>query len=249
MNKYYGSIDKKVKRRKKGILFLIMILVGAVSFIIIFKTDIFKIKGIQVFGNTTISKEEIVADSGIIIGNHIFKEKLKHIEANVHNNPYVKTVSVKRKLPDKIIIQIVEREEEAAIPFMNEYLIIDEDGMVLRSSTSNGNLKVIKGLEFTNFMEGAILVVKDKGQLSKALEIVRGINKHEIFIKELDITNKKDSIIKFTDDLICKVGEGNNLDYRLKVLKKILEDLNQKKITRGVIDMSYEGDPSYRPVE
>jgi cell division protein FtsQ len=249
MSRYYESIDKKVKRRKKGIIFLIMILVCAVSFIIIFKTDIFKIKKVKVYGNTTLSKEEILGDSGIILGNHMFKEKLKDLETNVSKNPYVKTVKVERKLPDQMIIQIVEREEEAAIPFMNEFLIIDEDGMVLRSSTNNGNLKVIKGLEFTNFIEGTILVVKNKEQLGKALEIVRGINKYEMFIQELDVVNKKDIVIKFTDDLICKVGEGNNLDYRLRVLKKILKDLKQKKITRGVIDMSYEGDPSYRPVE
>ncbi|QXM05821.1 cell division protein FtsQ/DivIB [Crassaminicella indica] len=249
MKKYHKSIDKKVKARKKGIIFLIMILVSVVSFIIIFKTDIFKIKKIEVYGNTTISKEEIVAESGIILGNHILKESIKDIESNLYNNPYVKTADVKRKLPDRMVIQIVEREEEAAIPFMNEFLIIDEDGMVLRSSTSNGNLKIIKGLEFTNFIEGAILTVKDKSQLSKALEIVRGINKNQILIKELDVTNKKDIIIKFTDNLSCKIGEGNNLDYRLKVLKKILEDLNQKKIIRGVIDISHEGYPSYRPVE
>ncbi|MCT4621335.1 MAG: FtsQ-type POTRA domain-containing protein [Marinisporobacter sp.] len=249
MSRYYESIDKKVKKRKKGIIFLIMILVCAVSFIIIFKTDIFRIKEVKVYGNTTLSKEEILGDSGIILGNHILKEKLNDLETNVYKNPYVKTVKVERKLPDQMIIQIVEREEEAAIPFMNEYLIIDEDGMVLRVSTNNGNLKVIKGLKFTNFIEGTILVVKDKEQLGKALEIVSGINKYEMFIQELDVVNKKDIVIKFTDDLICKVGEGNNLDYRLRVLKKVLEDLKQKKITRGVIDMSYEGDPSYRPVE
>ncbi|TCO79300.1 cell division protein FtsQ/DivIB [Marinisporobacter balticus] len=249
MNGLNQSINKNIKRKKNIFVCLMMLLIGVISFIIIFKTDVFTVKYVDILGNKNISKEELLADSGIVLGNHIFKEKVNNIQLNLYRNSYIKTVLVKRKLPNRIIIQVTERIEEAAIPFMNEFLMIDEEGMVLRSSASNELLKIIEGLECSNFMEGTILRAKDKDQLSKSLEIVRKINENEITIKELDITNKENIIIKLTDDLICKIGEGEIVEYELQILKQILEDLKKKNITRGIIDISNEGYPSYRPVE
>lgn len=244
-----NKLNQNIKRKRIIFIFLIMLLVCIIAFIIIFKTDIFTVKYVEFLGNENISEEEIFMDSGIVLGNHIFKEKTNNIQSNLYRNPYIKTAIIKRKLPNKLIIQITERVDKAAIPFMNEFLIIDEDGMVLRSSSSNERLKIIDGLEFSNFMEGTILKARDNDQLNKALEITKEIDLDEMIIKELDITNKENIIIKLNDDLICKIGEGKNMRYRLQLLKKILEDLKDKDINRGVIDISHEGYPSYRPVE
>lgn len=249
MNIIGDSIEKKVKKRRKSIIFLVMLLVCTIAFIVIFKTDLLTVKQIVINGNQQISKTKVEKDSGIILDNNIFKERMSRIQSNLLKNPYIQTVTVKRKLPDKIMIDIVERKEEAAIPFMDEFLIIDKEGMVLRSASTSGNLKVIKGLEFSNFMAGEILKVKDKRQLHKALEIINGINNNQITIIELDATNKKDIIIRLTNTLICKIGDGKNLNYRLQVLRHILYDLSSKDISRGVIDISHEGYPSYRPIE
>ncbi|WZL74741.1 FtsQ-type POTRA domain-containing protein [Clostridiaceae bacterium 35-E11] len=249
MNIIEDNIDKKVKKRKRAIVFLVMILICTISFIVIFKTDLFIVNQVVVIGNHLISKDEITKDSGIILGNHIFKEKISVIQSNLLKNPYIQTANVERKLPDKIVVHVVERKEEAAIPFMDEFLIIDKNGMVLKSVSTSGNLKVIRGLEFSNFMAGEILKVKDEKQLHRALKIVNGIYENQMTIVELDVTNKNDIIIRLTNVLICKIGNGKNLNYRLQVLQHILHDLSSKDISRGVIDISHEGYPSYRPVE
>jgi cell division protein FtsQ len=243
------DIQKNVKNKKKGIFFFILILLCMITFIIIVKTDIFQVKSVACYGNYKVSKEEILKDSGILLGNNIFKEKISNIRLNLMKNPYIKVANVHRKLPNKILVHIVERTESAAIPFMDQFLIIDEEGMVLKSVLKPGKLKVIKGLAFSNFIEGEVLKVKDKEQLDKALQIVKGIDKNKIAIKELDITDKKNILIRFTDDLICEMGEAKKLDYRLSLLPYILIDLKEKDIIRGVIDMCHEGYPNYRPVE
>ncbi|WP_129596432.1 cell division protein FtsQ/DivIB [Anaerophilus nitritogenes] len=242
-------LEKKVHQSNKKLFSLILLLMGIVAFIVIFKTDVFTIKDVEVIGNKQISENAIISKSAITIGNHMLKEKLENVKINLYKDPYIKTVQIERKFPNKILIHITERKEEAVIPFMNEYLIIDEDGMVLRSSSQMENLKVIKGLTFSNFMAGSILKVKDKNQFKESLEIVRGLNRYNVTIQELDISNKKDIKIKITNDLICKIGKGDDLDYRLQALNEILKDLNKRQITRGVVDISHEGYPTYRPVE
>lgn len=243
------SIDKKIRKSKMAIVFLIMILISVISFIIIFKTDLLTVKKVEVDGNHAVTKEEIVNKCGIIFGNNIFKENIGDIQSNLYTNPYIKEVKIERKLPNTMLIHVIERESVAAIPFMNDFLIIDQEGMVLKSSSNNENLRIIRGLKFSDFMEGSILNVKNKKQFDQSLKIVNGIDLNNISIKELDVANEDKIFIYITTDLICKIGEGDDLNYRLKMLGEILEDLKQKNKTKGIIDMSHSGYPNYRATE
>ncbi|MBB6217003.1 cell division protein FtsQ [Anaerosolibacter carboniphilus] len=244
-----SKIDSRAKKNKLRIILLIMVLLCAVTFIIIFKTDLLSVQGIEIYGNENLTKEEIMPSVESTMGFNIFKVKLDSIASSVLANPYIKTVSVKRKLPNKLIVRISERKEAAVVPFMGTFLIIDEEGVVLKSALQTPGLKSINGLEFSNFMEGSVLHVSDQEQLEKALSLAKAMKYIDEDIKEINVTNKKNMVIRFSKGLSCKIGEGENLDYKLQLLKGILADLDSKGITRGVIDISHEGNPSYSPVE
>ena len=242
-------IDRKIKRKKKKFVLFVMLLCSIISFIIIFKTDLFCIKVVEVQGSSVLPQEEVIYASGITLGNQIYKEKVKDVKIGLLQHPYIKSVEIKRKLPNKILIKIEERVETAAIPFVGAYVFIDENGMILKSETHPGNLKIIHGLEFDHFMEGELLEVKEPEKLWKALELIEHINRLAIPINNLDVSNPKSYVIQLTGTLICRIGEGNNIDYKLRALNEILLDLKSKDITRGVIDISYDGNPTYRPVD
>lgn len=250
MNTNSYHIEKKIKKKRRTSIILMMLLTCSIAFIFIFKTDFFLIKKIEVKGNEILSEEKIIYHSGIIMGNNIFKERIGNIKENLKKQSYIHSVSAKRSLPNKMIIEIQERKETAVIPFMENYLIVDEEGRVLQSvpSSSNG-LKIIRGLEFSNFMEGEILQPVNKIEFEKALRIINETNKLELIIDSVDIMEDRNIIIRITDLLSCKMGEANNLDHKLKALTGIIEDLETKEIRRGVIDMSHEGYPTYSPIE
>ncbi|MBF8982239.1 FtsQ-type POTRA domain-containing protein [Lutibacter sp. B2] len=243
------SVQMNVKKKNVHVIIAIMILTSIVAFIVFFKTDIFTVKFVEVYGNHKLKKSDIIEESGITIKNHILKEKIENIKKNLRSNPYIKDVVVKRKMPNKIIIQIDERIEEAAISFIDTYLIIDNEGTVLRSSLDSEMFKIISGVEFQQCIEGEKLNTKNGEEFNKALEIIKGMNSIGISIKEVNVSEKNNIIIKLTDDLICKIGPSENLDYRLIFVKNMLKDLEQREITRGIIDMSHNGYPTYRPIE
>jgi len=249
MSKEIGGIDKKIKKRKKSVIILFMVFLTAVSFILVFRTDIFSIKSVDITGNSILSKEHIVYYSGIILSNNIFKERISSIEKNLLMQPYIKQVKVKRAFPDGIKIEIEERKQTAYVPFMGNYIIIDNEGYVLETTLNSEGLMLMKGLDFSNFNEGDILNVKDKHQLDKALEIIRELEIEGLSIKELDMTNTENIRMNISDMMVCTIGKGVQLNYKIKVLRNILTDLADKEIVRGIIDISHEGYPSYRPVE
>lgn len=244
-----SSIDKKMKRKKRKGIYILLLLLCSFSFMVIFKTDLFSIKHIYFEGNHQLSREELLEESRIAFGNNIFREKINRIESNMMQHPYIKTARAKRVLPDTIQIQISERIETAAVPFMGEYLIIDDEGIVLKTNPDHQDLKVIQGLEFKNFIKGQALNAKDNIQFQRALQIIKSIDKYQIPVMKIDMTDKDQVIIQFSDLLKAELGACANLDYKFLLLKEILENLAEQDITRGVIDISHEGYPSYRPVE
>jgi len=243
------GIDKRIKKRKNKIIFLIMFFLFVVSTILILKTDIFTIKSVEVNGNELLTEVSIIELSGITLGNNIFKEKIHNIDDRLLAQPYIKKVKIKRVFPDKIRIHIEERKRAASIPFMGNFIIIDNMGYVLESSPDNQELVLIRGLDIVNFNEGKTLNVNDDQQLDKVLQIINGLNSANLPIIELDITNTEDIRFKVSSYLTCKIGNGTQLNFKFRVLQNILTDLAEKDIIRGIVDISNDGYPSYRPVE
>lgn len=243
------GIDKRIKKRKKKIVLLIMFFLAAVAIILVLKTDIFAIKSIEVNGNEILADGSIIDFSGVTLGNNIFKEKISDINNTLLTQPYIKKVKIKRIFPDRIRINIEERKRAARIPFMGKFIIIDNMGYVLESSSDDEGLLLISGLDISNFNEGNTLNVNDTQQLDKALQIINELKNANLPIIELDITNTEDIRFKVSNYLICKIGNGTRLNYKFRVLQSILTDLAEKDIIRGIVDISNEGYPSYRPVE
>ncbi|MBS3995391.1 MAG: FtsQ-type POTRA domain-containing protein [Alkaliphilus sp.] len=247
MNK--TEFEKRIERKKKTTIFMVLIFILVIAAIITFNTDIFSVNRIEVSGHKILTKDSIVYTSGITLGNNIFRERIRTIEENLIQHPYIKKANAKRILPNKIKIDIEERKRYAAIPFVENYIIIDNEGYVLETLQDHENLVLVKGLDFDNFNEGDVLSVKDKQQMGILVEIISAIEIQGLSVMEIDLTNTDDIRINISNQLTSIIGNADNLSYKFMVMSSILEDLAMKGISRGVIDISHEGYPSYRPVE
>ena len=243
------QFEKRVRKRKKIPIFMVLVFIITVMAIITLKTDIFTVKIVEVRGHKILTEDIILDTSRVTSGNNIFKERIHFIEESLMEHPYIKKAVVKRSLPNKIIINIEERKKYAAIPFMENFIIIDNEGCVLETLPTFEDLLLVKGVHFANFSEGDVLNVKNGQQMDTLVDIITEVENLGLSVKEIDLTNTDDIRINITNLLTCKIGNADRLNYRFMVLNSILEDLRMKDINRGVIDISHEGYPSYRPVE
>ena len=134
-------IKQKRKRKIKRFLkwtSIICIISGGTAFALV--SPIFNIKEINVTGNNIVSISELSKEQ------NIFKFFNKKVVENVKSNPYVETAKVKRKLPNKVEIQVEERERTFNIEFMNGYAYINNQGYILEISQEKLDLPVIQGL-------------------------------------------------------------------------------------------------------
>ena len=92
----------------------------------------FAVNEILVMGRKEISEDELLSHLGIRAGTPIFAVDLLASQKLLHEISWVEEVRVSRRLPDKIIVSLVEREPAALWQYKKKISLIDAKGVVIR---------------------------------------------------------------------------------------------------------------------
>lgn len=242
------KVDKKIKKNKIKLTIMSLILLLAVFFIMISQTTIFNVKKIIVEGNHEISKEKIVLASGIVMGENIFKLDIKNSKENLLLHPYIKGIEIKRDLPNKLIIKISEREEIAAINYLNSYAYIGFDGLVLDilKDKKDNKVPLLSGLAIEHPSIGSRVIYKKKNktQSDEVTNFIEECSKKGIKekIKSIVFNNNKDINIILSSGINVTFGTLDNVEYKLTFLLETLKDLEKRNINAKNIFLNKSAD-------
>lgn len=237
---------RRKKRKKKHYLlkFFALILIG-VGVYYFLTSDFFAIQKILVENNKYYTAEQIISIAKSKTGDNLFQVSTSNMKDKLLKDPYIKNVKVSRRIPDKILITVEERKENAAIPFGDDYIIIDKEGMILRETDKKPALTLLSGMTLSNIEPGTPLKVEENSVLNATLKMLEEMEKNEIYFKEIQISNV---IIKayIYDNLVCE-GTPENIMKNMDDLQDVLYDLYSKGIERGVIKIGGSGYYSFNP--
>jgi len=213
-------------------------------------SSFFQIKFITVNGNNNVTREEIIKLSSIYYGENIFRINKRNSMKNIFQNPYVKMIKIKRGIPNKVVIDIIEREIMAYVPYVGSYLNIDEEGMILEINPAikRPDLPVVKGLKFETFKVGEFLQVENKEQFTVTTRLISEIKSVGILnqVTEIDVTDLSDIKLKIKDGIKANLGDGDNMSYKISFARSIIEDVKNQKL-KGTIEMGHSGNPVFKP--
>jgi cell division protein FtsQ len=241
------KIKKKKKRKKKHYLLRFIIIVAFITGMYFFFTSsLFDIQTVTVQNNSHYTEEQIISLAGAKTGENLFETSLSQMKEKLLTDPYIKNVKLKRKLPAEVVIIVEERKEDAAVPYGNQYIIIDNEGMVLRKADQEPTLTLLLGMTIKNMKPGTPLEVEDNTSLTDTLKLLEDVKKHELFFKKVDISKV---VIKayIYDQLICE-GTPDDIRNNMDSLQEVLYDLYTKGIERGVIKMGSDKYFSFSPL-
>lgn len=238
----------KRKRRNKNkgcgsfiIAFLLMIAVMvAVRFI-----PVFNITDIKVTGNTVLKSASIIETSGIKEGENLFRTSTGKAKKGLKKLPYVKGVKIKRILPSGIEIIIDEEKAAAYMAKGKEFVCINADGKVLQvSKEAPVGVMHMPGIKIAECVVGETIKYENMNyfDIQKkciALLIESGLHEQTAI---LDISNSSSLKLTVANGMIAQVGTMAELDYKFKMINKVLEE----GYTGGIFNIQNTAQPTYR---
>lgn len=242
---------KERKRRSFRTRFYVGItcIVLLITFAILSVSGIFTVDSIEVRGNTHYSAEEIINMGHAVPGrNLIYHANKEEITGYLEQNPYIKTAKVSRKLPSTLVISVTERTERLAFGYDDDYLIMDEDGILLKKTRNKPKITLVEGLVVSRIKLGEKIGTEDNERFNKVLELVQKTAKADLYFVKIDISSEKrikayiyDTLVVRTDydTLIANIENGR--------LHLVLENLFADGIERGTITFDEDGTASFQP--
>lgn len=234
MSKKQRQILKKKKRIKLILKLsaLVIIIIAGIIFALV--SPIFNIKEIDVSNNEQINTEIIISLSQLNLGQNIFKFNKNKVNKNIKTNAYIESAEIKRKLPNKVQIQIEERKKEYNVEFLNGYAYINNQGYILQISEEKQALPTIQGISTPDeqIVEGNRLNSEDLEKLEVIIQIMNICKNYELDSKitNIDISTKDEYTLYLEEEKkTIYLGDKSNLSNKMLYVQVIIEENRGKE--------------------
>jgi len=227
MNKVYAKKYKKTQSKNLTIKLSIIIAIVFFALFALLISPLFQIRQIDIVGNDIISEADVLSSAGLSLGINIFSVSPNSIAHNISSMVYIRNANVVRHFPGLLTISLEERIPIAALRLNNlsTYIIIDDLGMVLSSSTALPySLPVVTGIELTGFAVGNYLEIENNAVFGSIVFLSRILRRHDVPSLFIDFSDIQDIVIH-TENLEVFFGNTNNADRRAQQLAAIIEQI------------------------
>jgi len=230
-------MGKKKQRRmsKSAAVYIPIGVLLTVLLVIVGTSGFLRVTDITVDGATSYSDEEIIAISGISIGDNLLFLDLGVAERRIQvAMPFINTANVSRIPPDSVRIEVTESNAIAALEFRNTVILIDSTGRVLKhTERAPAGLIEIWGLVPADAAEGSKLRAEQGGelQLQYMIDVLAAIEREGIQqnVSYLDVGNISSLNFGYMERFRVMLGGPNNLRQKLSSLPGAIAGVEDKE--------------------
>lgn len=237
----FAKKNEKKKKFKKLILIPVGIITIIVFFIVCF-VFFFKVKTVEVTGASKYSEDLLIIKSGITAGENLYAYSENEIEETLMlRYPYISSVNLKRRWPDRIILEIEEEKAFYATEIYGETLILSKSLRILENPAANiESLELLKLIlpDIDRALVGNKPVFsKNADYIEKALSAIMSSNIADR-ITCIDLRNKFSLDFLMGNTYKIKCGDTDDLALKLTMTEKILSSGQIPASTKAEIDVS-----------
>lgn len=209
-----------------GVLFIVLVS------LILLNSKFFAVKNVEIKGNQGIPSEDIILNAGLNSYRNIFQMDTNKIKASILKDHRIASVTIKRHLPGKVVINVQERFSICLLAYLNNLLIIGEDGLVMgiQEETEPVELPVVIGAKLKDIKYGEKVLSSD---FQVALEILRFSDDYlQQVISKIDVSRFRIflDLPEYSRLVEVELGTGEQLREKVTNLRAILlsSDINGK---------------------
>ena len=248
--------NRKRKRRRSrlGVLFKLLCLAALVAALTFGATVFFQVETIAVTGNSRYTQDEIIAASGVQVGDNLFRMNKKQISQEIlHQLPYVESVSILRGLPSTITFQVTEwdavaqvevyaqgqteesgEEGESQQAAAKEAWLISVGGKLLEPVSASRTAPIsVTGLTALAPEAGSMLAVPQdqQTQLTALTNVLEQLQEQDMLsrVSSIDLTHTSYMVLRLDGSIDAKLPLTGDTAYYLRALNAAVEEENRRR--------------------
>lgn len=126
--------------RLAGISLLLALSLGFIVFISIallygyntaMNSDFFGLKKIEISGNSRLTYDQLTELMDVHPGDSLLQLRISDLYARLHENPWVEEVSIKRIFPDRLVVNLEEKQAYFWVQDRDELCYADKNGRII----------------------------------------------------------------------------------------------------------------------
>ena len=210
-----------------------------------FTSPMFYVRRQKIVGNTTVPASDILKRLNLPRHSNIFLIRKRMIAERVMTNPVVKDVRLHRKLPDILIVQVIERKPYLTLSTSEKLYAVDHAGVPFRIlKHADSELPVVSCKVKKRIVLGKPL---NDPNFKIARDCLLLVNGRKIFqITELGVDQNQELWLNVRDGFQVKLGQAARLSEKLRIAKQAVDQIPEFKQRGKYIDVTIPEAPALK---
>ena len=236
--------------RRFGVLYKLLTLVVVCAAAVLALTLFFKVESVEVTGNSRYSAQEIQDACGVQLGDNLYLLSKPDMVQRLHQRlPYIDEVRITRSLPNTLRVQVTEFSTVYAVEQEGTVWLLTSGGKIVETAAERGDTPLIDGCE--------LLAPSLSGDVSFALELQNRQESLFALLTALESAELTEGVraihlgdptvltMDYTERFSVEMPYSADYPRLLRYLTLVIEEL-ETNLT-GVIDLTRDGEPHFRP--
>ena len=203
-------------------------------------SPLFTFQQLVIHGNVHLDENELCEIARIHHGQRLFELKTDEMTTNLLRDLRIESAVVRRQLPHKIEMDIVERIPVATVACDYGYLDFDRQGKVIASyrSLKGADIPIITGVKLRDLYIGDD---NNDPQVAQVISFLARIDPADIGeISEVSI-KKPDAVVAYTKTALpIRLGQLTGIPDKAALTQDFLRDQKTTRHTVEYVDFSYD---------
>jgi cell division protein FtsQ len=208
---------------------LALLLIYSVSAVL---KDIFRITEIVITGNAHLTEGELKSMAGLSDDSNLLRLRGGRICSKLSESPWVRSASVRKEFPGRLLIHINEAEPFALLDMKGKLFIIDDKGTMLEE---------LKDITIPFLPVISSNPYKEKEAFQEAISLAKTIKSSALLSRKEQIeiiSHKPQEMSLNIDGVLVKIGTGE-YEEKLARFSDIEQEVENRKIPVDYIDLRF----------
>jgi len=209
----------------------------------LFTSPTFALSRVEVSGNRYVGTAWLEEAAGRFRGQNLLRLPLPAVEDVVASNPWIAAVSIEKRLPNRIVLGVTEREPAALLRSATGLVVLDRDGRPIANwepGLGRGDLLLVS--------VGSAKEIDLRGALEIGAELGRVAPDWASTLSEVEALSEDDFRLYLGALPFPLVVRSGTLAARLPTLRALLPEIEKRYDAVGYVDLRFERRIVFQPI-